>query len=227
MGLKLESIVPWGRNAAEYQRMFALSPADLSGTILDCGGGPASFNAEMTQQGQRVTACDPLYQFTAAEIEQQVEATWQTLLAKVQANQADYVWDQAIASPEQLGQVRLAAMREFIQDLPIGLKQHRYVVAALPQLPFADRHFDLALCSHLLFTYSDLLSLDFHLDAIAELNRVAAEVRIFPVVNLSGEPSPHLNAVLDRLRAEGWRAELQTVPYEFQKGANRMLVVNR
>jgi len=34
---------------------------------------------------------------------------------------------------------------------------HRYVPAQLPELPFADNAFDLALCSHLLFTWSDVL----------------------------------------------------------------------
>ncbi len=48
MGLKLENVVPWGRSLAEYICMFDLCPSDLQGYILDCGGGPASFNAELT-----------------------------------------------------------------------------------------------------------------------------------------------------------------------------------
>ena len=45
---------------------------------------------------------------------------------------------------------------------------------------FADREFDLALCSHLLFLYSEQLTADFHLASIRELCRVAGEVRVFP-----------------------------------------------
>jgi len=222
MGIQLESIVPWGRNAEEYQRMFHLNSIDRSTQILDCGGGPASFNAEMTQQGYSIVSCDPLYQFSAAEIEQRVEATWRSLLTKIEANRSSYVWSDRIASPEQLGQVRLSAMRKFVQDLPIGLSQNRYVPAELPDLPFAADRFDLALCSHLLFTYSDLLSIEFHLQSLDRLLKIVKQVRIFPVLDVSGARSIHLDAVLN-----SFCAELQTVPYEFQIGGDQMLVVNR
>ena len=42
----LDSVVPWGRSFDEYCAMFDLSDRDLDLKILDCGGGPASFNAE-------------------------------------------------------------------------------------------------------------------------------------------------------------------------------------
>jgi hypothetical protein len=51
MGLKLNQVIPWGRSLAEYIEMFHLTPKALSGQILDCAAGPASFNAEMTRQG--------------------------------------------------------------------------------------------------------------------------------------------------------------------------------
>lgn len=56
----------------------------------------------------------------------------------------------------------------------------------LSQFPFSDNEFDLALCSHLLFTYSDLLSLEFHLEAIAELLRVARNVAISEIPHQMG-----------------------------------------
>jgi hypothetical protein len=37
----LDQVVPWGRSFDEYQRMFALTGADL-GLILGCGDGPAA-----------------------------------------------------------------------------------------------------------------------------------------------------------------------------------------
>jgi hypothetical protein len=37
-----------GRSADEYVGMFELTSADLSGKLLDCASGPASFNAERT-----------------------------------------------------------------------------------------------------------------------------------------------------------------------------------
>jgi hypothetical protein len=39
--------------------MFALTPDDLSGTMLDCAAGPASFKAELSA-GHEVISCDPL-----------------------------------------------------------------------------------------------------------------------------------------------------------------------
>ncbi|HEY9806957.1 MAG TPA: hypothetical protein V6D04_10325, partial [Candidatus Obscuribacterales bacterium] len=154
MGIKLETIVPWGRSLNEYIAMFNLTPADLNCRILDCGGGPASFNDEMARQGYAVTSCDPIYQFTADEISQRIQETYPKIINGVTASQDSYVWD-AIASPEQLGEVRMAAMNQFLEDFSAGLQAGRYHVAELPHLPFDNQQFDLALCSHLLFTYSD------------------------------------------------------------------------
>lgn len=92
MGFKLESIVPWGRSMEEYVRMFALKPDELNLKILDCGGGPASFNAEMFQQGYSVVSCDPIYQFTAAEIAQRVRDTYQAIIDGTKINYDRFVW---------------------------------------------------------------------------------------------------------------------------------------
>ena len=61
------------------------------------------------------------------------------------------------------------------------------MTASLPKLPFEDGQFDIAVCSHLLFLYSNQLSLDFHLASIEELLRVAAEVQGFPYSELGAE----------------------------------------
>lgn len=224
MGLTLAQVVPWGRCLAEYRRMFSLSDSDLDRSILDCGGGPASFNAELTQIGGRVVSCDPVYQFTTAEIQQRIQATYAPIIEGVKANLDHYVWDE-IGTPENLGRVRMAAMTQFLADFPTGLAAGRYVVGELPQLPWCDRSFDLALCSHLLFTYSDHLSLDLHLAGIRDLCRVASEVRIFPVLNLAGEVSPWLAPVMQTLTTAGYEVSLHTTDYEFQVGGNQFLLV--
>jgi hypothetical protein len=226
MGLTLEQVVPWGRSLEEYMSMFDLAPHDLQRRILDCAGGPASFNTEMTDKGYQVTSCDPIYQFSATEIEQRIHDTWAILKDKVTAHQDDYVWDQ-FASPEALGAARLESMQQFLQDFPAGLQAERYRVHELPVLPFKDSQFDLALCSHFLFTYSDHLSEQFHLDSVRELCRVAAEVRLFPLLKVSGEPSPYLPAIMDEIQRLGYEAQVQLVPYEFQKGANQVLKICR
>ena len=84
---------------------------------------------------------------------------------------------------------------------------------------------DLALCSHVLFLYSDHFSLKFHVDSIRELCRVSSETRIFPPLDLSSEQSVHLEETMLQLRAEGFDVSIDTVPYEFQKGGNQMLRV--
>lgn len=224
MGLKLETVVPWGRSLNEYLQMFDLSLTELSGKILDCAGGPASFNAQMTAQGFQVVSCDPIYQFTADEIEQRIRDTYDTIINGVRTHQDQYVWS-AIASPEHLGAVRMAAMNQFLADFPTGFAEKRYLAAGLPTLPFEENAFDLALCSHCLFTYSDQFSAEFHVQAIAELCRVAAQVRIFPLLDIAGELSPHLTPVKQALEQQGYRLEIRQVPYEFQRGGNQMLQI--
>src|SRR5262249_54445928 len=108
---------------------------------------------------------------------------------------------------------------------PRGKSEGRYREAALPLLPFADREFDLALSSHFLFLYSAQFSLEFHVASITEMCRVAGEARIFPLLQLGGARSPHLDAVIETLARRGLRADLVEVPYEFQRGGNRMLRV--
>jgi len=225
VSLKLDQVIPWGRCLDEYIGMFSLTSSDLKLAILDCAGGPASFNAEMTRQGKKVISCDPVYQFTAVEIGDRIQETYHTVIDAVKANVDGYLWNN-FESPYQLGSVRMKAMQEFLEDFPSGLQQGRYRTAELPVLPFENAQFDLALCSHFLFTYSYLLSEEFHLEAITEMCRVAKEVRVFPLLHgFSGVESEHLNPIVTELKKRSFRVEIQETPYEFQKGGNKMLRV--
>ena len=206
--------------------MFGLTRSDLAGSILDCAGGPASFNAQAHEKGHRVVSCDPLYRFTAGEIRARIDATYETLVAKALANRKRSVW-RDIESPERLGEVRMAAMRRFLDDFPQGLEVGRYRAGELPSLPFERGVFDLALCSHFLFTYSEQLSAEFHVAAIEEMCRVAGEARVFPLLENYGGPSPLVEPVADELRRRGYVARRRKVPYEFQRGGDEVLVVNR
>jgi len=98
------------------------------------------------------------------------------------------------------------------------------VPASLPSLPFPDSEFDLALCSHFLFLYSDHVDAAAHLASMRELCRAASEVRVFPVVSLDGKTSRHLDFVMTALADDGIAVSLQPVSYRFQKGATEMLV---
>ena len=204
--------------------MFDLSDADLSKPIVGVGDGPASFNAEMHEQGRRVVSCDPIYVFPGEQIRSRVEATHDQLVEFARQHRDTFVW-RHIESPEHMGRVRLDAMQRFLADYDAGLHDDRYLAASLPALPFADGQFELALCSHLLFLYSGQLSLDFHIAAVMEMARIAREVRVFPLLQLGNTPSPHFEPVRAELSRRGYENEVRRVPYEFQKGGNEMLVV--
>lgn len=165
---------------------------------------------------------DPLYAFSAGQIRQRIEETRDTILQQLRANREAYVWT-SLPSIEDLESRRMAAMDTFLADFADGRNEGRYLVGELPDLPFADRQFSLALSSHLLFLYSDQLDLDFHLQALQQLLRVADEVRIFPLLTLADEPSPHLAPVISELSQQGCSVTVEPVNYEFQRGGNRML----
>jgi len=226
VAFKYETVVPWGRSFEEYQRMFALTEKDLNLKIIGCGDGPASFNAHLAQQGRVVISCDPLYQLTAKQIQARIEATYTEVIEQTRQNQAQFVWT-AIKSPDTLGQIRLSAMQTFLADYDQGKQRGRYVAGELPVLPFALAAFDLALCSHFLFLYSDQLSLAFHQQAIEAMCRVAREARIFPLLTYNAEPSPFVEPVLEKLTEDGYRVSIERVAYEFQRGGNQMLRVER
>jgi hypothetical protein len=181
--MRLSEVIPWGRSFEEYRRMFALTEGDLAGAILGCGDGPASFNAEATGLGFGVVSCDPIYAFSAGEIERRVEECYDTVVSQVKQKPDDFVWGH-FRDPDHLGARRLNAMRRFLADFEKGKKEGRYVSASLPRLPFQDGQFSLALVSHFLCLYSQQLDLAFHIAAFEDLLRVAGKVRVFPLLGL-------------------------------------------
>jgi hypothetical protein len=225
--VELRETVPWGRSFDEYVRMFGLAESDLDLRIVGCGDGPAAFNAEMARRGKRVVSVDPLYRFSTDEIQHRIHQVYDQMVEGARRKAEAFLWTD-FRSPEDLGQRRMEIMQVFLADYPSGRRQGRYFEAALPNLPFGSSEFDLALCSHLLFTYSHLLTEDDHVAAICEMCRVAREARIFPILDMfDGGRSPHLDGVIRGLRATGFAAELVRVPYEFQRGGNEMLRVAR
>lgn len=222
--LTLDQVFPWGRTFAEYGRMFALRPTELASLrILGCADGPASFNATLTARGGRVVSADPLYSFSAAEIRSRIEAARERIVANTERNVAAYRWDE-IPSIDAMVARRMQAMEAFLDDFAHGTRDGRYIRCELPRLNFPDRAFDLVLCSHFLFLYSPIVTFDFHWAAVREMLRVGREVRVFPLLDFNGAPSPHVEPLLEALRSSGCAAGLRRVPYEFLLGADTMLV---
>jgi SAM-dependent methyltransferase len=221
---KLEAAAPWGRNRVEYTAFFDLAGLPPHRRILDCAAGPSSFTAEASRLGHLVVAADPLYRLSKDEIKARIEESCEAILAGLRAAAHRFVWD-AYGTPENLEAARLSAMKHFLENYEEGLAEGRYLEAALPDLPFEDEAFDLALSSHFLFLYSAQFGLDFHVATVLELCRVAREVRIFPLLDLEGERSRHLLPVIDRLQGRGLATGIRKVDYEFQKGGNEMLLI--
>jgi SAM-dependent methyltransferase len=222
MPIHYDNIVPWGRSYNEYMIMFNLKPDYLSKRVLGCGDGPAAFNAVATAFGGNVISIDPLFSLTKKEIEKRIEESFDEVINQTMDNMDKFIWDQ-FGSVEGLGKIRMKSMQQFLSDFELGLEEGRYIAAELPNLPFKSNTFDLAVCSHFLFLYSDHLDFEFHKKAIAEMLRVASQVRIFPVVDLNANRSVHLDDIMKMFPNN----ELVKVNYEFQKGGNLMLKIGQ
>lgn len=202
--------------------MFGLTNSDLRRRILGCGDGPASFNSEFAKRGGHVVSIDPIYSLNAGQIQKRISEIYETVIRQMYKNTNDYVWT-AIRSVEELGRVRMTAMQDFLSDYGAGKAEGRYLAGALPFLPFKGLQFDLVLCSHFLFLYSGHFPLEFHCSAVTEMCRVAHEIRIFPLLDLSGLPTPYVEPVAEAMKRSEYRVSIEPVPYEFQRGGNRMM----
>jgi len=224
MTLHLNEVIPIGRSLADYKAMFNLSKEDTNKKILDCASGPSSFNAEMASQGiKNITSVDPIYKLSKNEIKENFEKSFLNIEKQNNHKAKDRVWNY-YKNPEELKKSRFKSTELFINDYDKGKKERRYLESKLPKLSsFKNSEFDLALCSHFLFLYSNLLSNKFHLDSIKELCRISKEVRIFPINTLANKTSPHLQKITNHFNNLGLTVTKEKVQYELQKNNNIML----
>ncbi|MFC0627018.1 class I SAM-dependent methyltransferase [Kribbella deserti] len=209
------------RSFAEYEAMFGLTA--LPASVLDCCAGGSGFTAEAARRGVDAVAADPAYGLPVAELAEAVRRGTTAGGSIVGQNADHFVWDW-YGSPAARDDIRAEAAKAFLADRELA--PERYVAASLPELPFPDGRFELVLCSHLLFTWADVFGLDWHLRALREMVRVCdGEVRVFPLVHQgAGEPVAFLPELLERLALP---TEVRQVPYEFQRDANKMLVISK
>ena len=226
MAVKLDAVVPFGRSFDEYVKMFNLTEPELQQPILSVADGPASFNAEGTRLGYHIKSVDPLYCFNAAQIKQRFDAVVDDIIHQVENSLDDWVWSYH-HSPGGLRKNRETAIKLFCDDFEQGKTAGRYEVGELPQLHYPEAAYSLGLCSHFLFLYSKQFDQTFHLNSICELLRVCREVRIFPLLNLDLNPSPHLDFIIKTLTSMGYHCDIQSVVYEFQRNGNKMLKITR
>jgi len=213
------------RSFAEYLAFFSLEHACLPARILDCSAGASSFVAEARRRGVDALAVDPAYENpTRLLIEARAGVAGGAQL--IADNQDRFVYDW-YGSPSRRARMRRDALEAFVRDY--SRSPERYLPAALPGLPLETDSFDLALCSHLLFTWATHYDELWHLASLVELCRVATEVRVFPLVlQGTGEAVEFLPSLRDRLkRGFGINSNIVTVAYEFQRGAHHMLQLSR
>jgi len=222
--VNLTDTVPIGRRFADYRDMFALD--SVPKTVLGLGDGPSSFNAEATQSGWQVVSVDPLYRFGASAICSRYRESTPAIFEAIEKNPSDWDWSR-YGSPTGLKEARDEAMRLFVQDFEARGDGPRYVEDSLPALKHISGEFDLALCSHLLFLYSEQFDTSFHYMSIVRALKLAPEVRVYPLVALDGLRSRHVGPVTAALRADGFHCVEERVDYAFQRGADTMLRVSR
>ncbi|MEM7725483.1 MAG: SAM-dependent methyltransferase [Cyanobacteria bacterium P01_A01_bin.45] len=225
MVVKLEKVVPYGRTFDEYIQMFNLCNTDLNKSILGVGDGPASFNAQATKKGCRITSVDPLYELSTYDILNRFNQVVDNIIEQVKATPDDWVWSYH-KSVDDLRDRRIEAINLFIEDYERGKQEGRYQIGELPSLYLENEQYDIALCSHFLFLYSQQYDCQFHVESIQEMLRVSKEVRIFPLLTLMLEKSPYLDNVTKFFQMKGYQVSVTQVNYELQKGGNEMLVIS-
>jgi len=226
MAMKLKNVVPLGRSFDEYRLMFNLSKRDLNKRIIGLGDGPASFNAEMYAMGKEVISIDPIYMFSAKDIQRKFDKIVDNIIEQVRNTPGDWTWTYHM-SPDDLKQHRSEALTKFVADFEQGKKDGRYQTGELPSLGFQDWTFEIALCSHFLFLYSEHYDYNFHKAAVYEMLRVADECRIFPLLDLMLNRSPYIDPLLEELTNDGFVVKIKKVPYEIQRGGNEMMWIFR
>lgn len=223
---ELERIIFIGRTYEEYMQMFDLELQELAGkSILDCPAGACSFTAIGSAKGLHITACDIAYDHSADDLEYKGRLDTEHAMETMERAKDIFLWD-FYENVQGLGKHRHQALHDCVKNMREN--PDRYIAATLPMLPFEDKQFDLVLSAHFLFMYGDRLDYTFHRDTIRELLRVTSgELRIFPLVDLTGSRYEHLDQLVAELQAEGLQIEERRVPYEFLRNANSMLCIQK
>jgi SAM-dependent methyltransferase len=214
------------RSYDEYVAMFDLDADDMSGTVLDCSAGAASFVTVARSHGTKAYAVDPAYAMSREELARAVHDDLQRGSTIAEQHPDRFVWDW-FGSREDRDRMRRTAGARFLAAL--ATSPDWIVAGELPRLPFRDGSFDLVLCSHLLFTWADVLGFDWHRAAVLELARVSRrEVRVFPtVLQGRGDVVPFWSDLMTALDEHGLVVDERPVPYRFQVTGERMLAVSR
>jgi len=211
-----------GRTYAEYERMLGLEATDLDGLrVLDCPGGACGFTAGAVARGADAYAVDPVHAVPFDDLVTRGREDAARAVDALDGVEHLYRWE-FYDDPADLATYRRAALARFLAHRRAA--PGRYVAAALPELPFPDDAFDLVCSAHFLFLYADRLDHAFHAAALRELCRVAREaVRVFPLHDFGADRYGALDDLLSGLERAGHDPAVESVPFEFQQGADDCL----
>lgn len=168
---------------------------------------------------------DPIYDQPAEDIVGRVTANLAHAPDWLTAHRDTIDWGY-LGSPD--AHIRASEVAADLFAVDYTAHPEHYVAAALPALPFPDRHFRLALSANLLFVYTQDLSFDDHLAALLELTRVThEEVRVHPLLDLTGTVYSHLDQLRAALTHHDVVTELRSVSKTWLLGGEHMLVCRR
>jgi hypothetical protein len=223
-----DKVAFYGRPLQDYETMFNVDFASLDKTltILDCPGGPSSFQAEARSRfGLQVVSADPMYSTPFDQLETAGKEDIALTINKMRRDPLTYPGkaDNLVAVERS----RYDALGLFLADFKIG-HGSTYIASYLPDLPFQENSFDLTFCAFLLCIYSSIhdgglmnnsmFDLNWHREAIRELIRVTKkELRVFPchaytsvhkgdphfmVLDGAAEVHPYVKIIVDELAVD-------------------------
>ncbi len=218
----MRKLVLWGHQLDEYKEMFSLQDSELQGRLLEYGCGPSAINATLKNEVQSIISVDPLFSLDAAKLHEDCETSFNKRIEQIIQDKEAFDFSY-YGSLDDLIAYRRQGLARFFQDYPAGRDEKRYL--SPKNLNFNDFSFDLALSSHYFFADAGENELALHLETISALANVAKEVRIFPLIDRFGQPSPLLGPVLLGLQQANLGVEICNVNYHLQPAGHAMLKV--
>ena len=213
----------WGFHIDEYQRMFDLSDKQIQSKILEYGCAATAVNSQLKQSGHHnIISIDPWFKLDHSTLEKKIRYNFKQKYNEIiqQKNNVDMLQTTELDS---LLNYRLKGIEYFLQDYKLGCCEKRYVECMDIATSFVNHQFNYAISSHFFFDNSGTINKA--VERICELARVASEVRIFPLNDLKGTPSPGLAPVLLVLQKLNYGIEIRHVPSQLCKQGNAMLRV--
>lgn len=219
----MERLVLWGHHLDEYRDMFDLPEAALGLRFLEFQSGVSAFQTDLRDTAAHLVSYDTWFDLDKDTLQQKIETSFSARLTQIKQRAEAFDLSRYAGSLDKLVAYRRQGIAEFLQDYELGHAEGRYLHAAQSRLPFADFFFDYALSAHHFFSVTAPQTIDYYLNTIEELARVAKEVRIFPLVDAQGVPSELLGPVILALQQKNYGIEVRDVAYHLQPKGNAML----